>query len=127
MIREGDDNSAKIMQKHLAPAMENNDRGAKAGWYQMNPSKGADYFLKATNATALIIEPEFIEHYASIKDHREAGTTAIVAAINEFLSSDFGELAGPYAAKTETTDVKPKTKSKRGRGKKRPGGGTPGS
>lgn len=111
--------AAEIMQKHLAPAMGNTDRGAKPGWYQMDPSKGPDYFLKATNNTALIIEPEFIEHYLAIKDKREAGTSAIAAAINEYLCSDFGELPGAFGEQGQGGKTTPKPITTRKKSAKR--------
>jgi hypothetical protein len=63
------------------------DRGAKEGWYQMNPQKGPDYFLKATNCTALILEPEFIEHRDRIVGKREDGARAIADAIEEIVGT----------------------------------------
>lgn len=73
--------AALIMQKHLASVFPP-DRGAKEGWYQMNPKRGiADYFLRKTNCTSLIVEPEFIHRKKIIKDNRETGCTAIASAL----------------------------------------------
>ena len=47
------------------------NRGAKEGWYQMNPDKGPDYFLAKTNCPALIIEPEFVHHKDKIVEARD--------------------------------------------------------
>ena len=41
-------------------------RGIKEGWYQMDPSKGIDYFLKATKCPAVILEPEFVVNKEAI-------------------------------------------------------------
>ena len=48
------------------------DRGVKEGWYRMDKSKGADFFLEQTNCPAVILEPEFIQFRKRIQDNREA-------------------------------------------------------
>lgn len=74
--------AAEHMQSHLGRLMQP-DRGAKEGWYQMNPDKGADYFLHATNCTALIIEPEFIDNLEEINHNMKTACEVIAAALME--------------------------------------------
>lgn len=76
---------AETVQKHLSPIFKP-DRGAKEGWYQMNPANGPDFFLKATACPAVIIEPEFIHLKDKITAGRDSGCAAIVAALREWLS-----------------------------------------
>lgn len=76
--------AAIIMQSNLGHLMQP-DRGAKEGWYQMNPSKGADYFLRKTNCTALIIEPEFIHNIKKINQNMKAACTVIASALLEII------------------------------------------
>jgi N-acetylmuramoyl-L-alanine amidase len=66
--------TAANISKAIATAMKIPDRGAKEGWYKMdrpnivdysgdvNGDESIDYFLRATNCPALIVEPEFIHH-----------------------------------------------------------------
>jgi hypothetical protein len=56
-------------------------RGVKEGWYQMNPAKGADYFLVHTVCTAIIVEPEFIHHQDKIQNLRTVACHAIAEAL----------------------------------------------
>lgn len=56
------------------------DRGAKPGYYQMNPANQADYFLRATNCPAVIIEPTFI-HDPNIDLIRVPACVAIARGI----------------------------------------------
>jgi len=56
-------------------------RGVKEGWYQMNPEKGPDYFLKATNCPAIIFEPEFVHNWKMIAERREVGCSTLAAAL----------------------------------------------
>lgn len=53
---------ATIIQKHLVETLGYPDRGIKKGYYQLNPENKIDYFLRATNMPAVIIEPMFISH-----------------------------------------------------------------
>lgn len=76
--------AAKIVQSHLSPIFSP-DRGVKEGYYQLNPSKPPDYFLRKTNCLSLIVEPEFIHKKVLIQEHREAGCKALNAAISEIL------------------------------------------
>ena len=52
---------AESVQRYLADAVGNQNRGAKEGFYRMDPSRGPDYFLEATNCTSIIVEPYFID------------------------------------------------------------------
>ena len=58
-------------------------RGIKKGWYQMNPAKGIDYFLKRTRCTSLIIEPEFIDNLDKINNNINAGCYSIASTLLE--------------------------------------------
>jgi len=64
------------------------DRGTKEGWYKMDRANGADYFLRATNCTALILEPEFIEQHAKFDALRPVMTAAIARGICDYLGVD---------------------------------------
>ncbi len=59
------------------------NRGAKEGWYQMNPAKGSDYFLARTNCPALIIEPEFVHNAEKIIEARVPGCTIVANSLLE--------------------------------------------
>lgn len=74
--------AATIIQSSLGHLMQP-DRGVKEGWYQMNPEKGADYFLRKTNCTALIIEPEFIDNIAEINQNMYAACNVIASSLLE--------------------------------------------
>jgi N-acetylmuramoyl-L-alanine amidase len=60
------------------------NRGAKIGYYQMNPDNPIDYFLRKTNPVSVIIEPEFISQKESIEDNMESGCRAIADALIKF-------------------------------------------
>lgn len=89
---------ASILQRHVCAALKNKDRGIKEGWYKMDRpgikdfpgdvdgDETIDYFLRATNCPALILEPEFIERGSSIKSSRITGPAAIVAGIREIIN-----------------------------------------
>jgi N-acetylmuramoyl-L-alanine amidase len=62
------------------------DRGAKPGWYRMDPVNGPDFFLQATRCPAIIVEPEFIHHRAMIQGSREEGVRAIAHGFGIWLS-----------------------------------------
>jgi len=64
--------------------MDNNDRGVKEGYYQMNKAKGVDYILRATNCPAIIIEPEFVQCSENILDKREEACKAIAETLSKF-------------------------------------------
>ena len=81
------------IQTPLAKAMKTKSRGCKPGWYRMDRpgivdfygdedgDEMPDYFLRATNCTALILEPEFLQQIESIREHRAAGVFQIAKAI----------------------------------------------
>lgn len=85
--------AAVRIQTPLAIAMETKSRGCKPGWYRMDRpgvvdfygdedgDEMPDYFLRATNCTALILEPEFLQQIESIREHRAAGIFQISKAI----------------------------------------------
>ncbi len=58
------------------------DRGCKEGYYRMDPTRGADWFLARTKSTALIVEPEFIHCKSTIVDNREAGVEALALGLS---------------------------------------------
>lgn len=77
--------AAKIVQQELGRVMQP-DRGAKEGWYQMNKSKGADFFLAKCRCTALIIEPEFIDNLGTIHGKIDLACYTIASALLEITS-----------------------------------------
>ena len=89
---------ASIMQDYVCNAMGNKNRGIKEGWYQMDRpgvvdfygdedgDEKPDYFLKATNCPALILEPEFIEKYSNSKDLMLTGVRSIADAIEDIFN-----------------------------------------
>lgn len=79
--------AAELVQAQLCAAMGNRDRGVKKGYYQMNPDKGPDYFLKATNCTALIVEPEFVEYPDRIQSKRGKACEAMAEGIVDALAA----------------------------------------
>ena len=79
--------AAELVQVRLCAAMGNRDRGVKEGWYQMNPAKGPDYFLRTTNCTALIVEPEFVDHPDKIKSKRAPACNAMAEGIVDALAA----------------------------------------
>jgi len=78
--------AALTVQANLGHLMKP-DRGIKEGWYQMNPSKGADYFLRETDCTALIIEPEFIDNVEEINQNMNAACHVIANALLEIYNA----------------------------------------
>jgi len=74
--------AAEIMQQALGHVFKP-DRGAKEGYYQMNPAKKADYFLRRTKCTSLIIEPEFIDNQIALNEKFDIGCTMIAATLLE--------------------------------------------
>jgi len=76
---------ATIIQERLSRVFSPN-RGAKEGYYQMNKSKGPDYFLAKTRCPAVIIEPEFIHLKDYIKEHREAGCKELAQSLETCLT-----------------------------------------
>lgn len=85
---------ATCIQKYLSPLFLP-DRGIKEGWYRsdkpghidyagdIDGDEKPDYFLKYTNCTSVIIEPEFIHHYKTIRDLRSEGSKLIVQGLIE--------------------------------------------
>lgn len=67
---------ATRIQERLSMVFPPN-RGAKEGWYQMNPKNKPDYFLAKTNCPALIIEPEFVHHKDKIIEARDVACHVI--------------------------------------------------
>ena len=75
------------------------DRGVKEGWHRMDypgrvdydgdvdGDEKPDYFLRATNCTALILEPEFIENHHRFEELRPDMCRAIAAGIVEYLEN----------------------------------------
>lgn len=59
------------------------NRGAKEGWYKMNPANGPDYFLKKTKCISLIIEPEFIDNQDIITDNMECACYIIADTLQK--------------------------------------------
>ena len=59
------------------------DRGAKEGWYRMDPSRGADFFLAKTKCAAVIIEPEFVHRSQIITDNKEVAINNLAEMLKE--------------------------------------------
>lgn len=74
---------AEACQEAMAPLFPPN-RGAKEGWYRMDPNRGPDFFLSRTKCTAVIVEPEFVHRANYIYDHRIAATMALAKALMDF-------------------------------------------
>jgi len=74
--------AALTVQSALGSLMKPN-RGVKEGWYQMNKSKGADFFLTRTRCTSLIIEPEFIDNVLKIQTNKIDACHVIASALLE--------------------------------------------
>lgn len=72
---------AKLCQEALAENYEP-DRGIKEGWYRMDPNRGADFFLKKTKCTAVILEPEFVHRSDIIIAKRDAAIESLVCALS---------------------------------------------
>jgi len=58
-------------------------RGVKEGWYRMDPSRGADFFLEKTRCPAIILEPEFVHRSDIIQDSRESACYLLAETIKE--------------------------------------------
>lgn len=72
---------ASVVQEAMSTVMTGNDRGIKEGYYQLDPKKGIDAMLEKTACPAIIIEPEFIQHFDKIKELREPCCKAIADAL----------------------------------------------
>lgn len=84
--------AAQIVNDSLVGIFPKN-RGIKEGWYRMDRpgvedypgdidgDEKPDYFLKATNPIALILEPEFIHNRALIETNRDAACKALAGSL----------------------------------------------
>lgn len=84
--------AAETMQRYLG-SLITPDRGAKEGWYRMDlpghvdypgdveGDEKIDYYLKVTNMTALIIEPEFLHNRITIERIKDAACKTIAQAL----------------------------------------------
>lgn len=77
---------AGYIQSHLATVFPPN-RGAVEGYYRRNPAKGVDFFLRRTNCTSVIVEPEFVANAAKIRQLRMEGCQAIVGGVLDYLNA----------------------------------------
>ena len=85
--------AAGIVQYHLAGIMLP-DRGIKEGWYRqdrpghvdyvgdVDGDEKIDYFLKATDPVALILEPEFIHNKQMIQAYRDLACVEIAFGLS---------------------------------------------
>jgi hypothetical protein len=92
-----------VIQNPLAAAMQTKSRGVKPGWYRMDRpgvvdfygdedgDEMPDYFLRATNCTSLILEPEFLSQIEYIRLRRKAGCFAIAKAITSLAGALLNE------------------------------------
>ena len=60
-------------------------RGVKEGWYRMDPSRGADFFLAKTDCPAVILEPEFVHRSDLIRENCELAVDLLADALKEFV------------------------------------------
>jgi len=79
-------------------------RGIKEGWYKqdypgrvdyhgdIDGDEHPDYFLKATNCTALVLEPEFIDNHWKFDQLRKCMTHGIAGGILAYLKEITDEL-----------------------------------
>lgn len=91
--------AAELVQAQLCAAMGNKDRGVKEGWYKMDRpgvvdfygdedgDEMPDYFLRKTNCTALIVEPEFVEFSERIVAKRGEACQAMADGIVDALAA----------------------------------------
>lgn len=85
----------KLLAEALCDGFEKRElfmpnRGAKIGYYQMNPEKPIDFLLRKTNPVACIFEPEFISHKKKIIDNKETACFAIADILIEFATKELG-------------------------------------
>lgn len=91
--------AAELVHVRLHAAMGNKDRGVKEGWYKMDRpgvvdfygdedgDEMPDYFLRKTNCTALIVEPEFVEYSERIQAKRGEACKAMAEGIVDALAA----------------------------------------
>lgn len=72
---------ASVVQEAMSTVMTGTDRGVKEGYYQLDPNKGIDAMLEKTACPAIIIEPEFVQHFDKITELREPCCKAIAEAL----------------------------------------------
>lgn len=89
--------AADVIQGALAPIFAPN-RGVKPGWYRMDRpghvdfvgdvdgDEKVDYFLKATNPVALILEPCFIHQHSELDNMWQTGCAVIAQSLIELVS-----------------------------------------
>ena len=91
---------AKRVQLPLAKAMDTKSRGCKEGWYKMDRpgivdfygdedgDEMPDYFLRKTNCTALILEPEFLSQIERIREKRVEACRVIAEEIGRLAKEE---------------------------------------
>jgi len=82
---ESGEHIAKLCQEALKQCFPPN-RGAKEGWYRMDPERGPDFFLARTKCPAVIIEPEFVHRSDLIIENREMAIGLLIENLKEFIS-----------------------------------------
>ena len=78
---------AEICQKVLAENFPP-DRGTKEGWYKMDKSRGADFFLAKTGCPAVILEPEFVHRNDLISANRDNTIDGLATALKEYTDGE---------------------------------------
>jgi N-acetylmuramoyl-L-alanine amidase len=63
------------------------DRGAKEGWYRMDPERGPDFFLARTKCPAVIVEPEFVHRSELIINNRGNAIDLMINNLKEFFNN----------------------------------------
>lgn len=59
------------------------NRGAKEGWYRMDPKRGPDFFLARTKCPAVIIEPDFVHRCELIIENRDMAIGLLAETLQE--------------------------------------------
>jgi N-acetylmuramoyl-L-alanine amidase len=73
---------ASRVQSALGELLGRN-RGAKPGWYRMDPMRGPDFWLKKTDCPSLIIEPGFFDHIDEIRPMMDSACRVIARVLTE--------------------------------------------
>ena len=79
--------AAEMVQDRLGIIFSPN-RGAKEGWYRLNPENGPDFFLAQTNCPAIIVEMGFFDHIVELRQQMGAACLIVARALAEIVSSD---------------------------------------
>ncbi len=76
--------AAQIVQDALAPLFPP-DLGVREGYYRLDSTLGADWFLAKTSCVALILEPEFIDRKNEIATKRADACVVLAEALKKIV------------------------------------------